>query len=187
MAAAAITKSLSDLKKLFSQMHNIYYTKTTNQTLATLASFDMELPVVEGGVTFKSGEAQLTKTKLTTGELWDVTSKSGDDDISYQISSFAPEILAAFTNADATATDMVSTVNGITYSGYGINTSPKKVGGALFMTSLDLSAAIYIPNAQIFSNLVNENDKPAYINSKVSALADTTGKNIYVLFKKAGV
>ena len=86
MAAAAITKSLSDLKKLFSQMHNIYYTKTTNQGLATLASFDMELPVVEGGVTFKSGEAQLTKTKLTTGELWDVTSKSGDDDISYQIS-----------------------------------------------------------------------------------------------------
>jgi hypothetical protein len=48
-----------------------------------------------------------------------------------------------------------------------------------------LSAAIYIPNAQIFSNLVNENDKPAYINSKVSALADTTGKNIYVLFKKS--
>ena len=186
MAAAAITKSLSDLKKLFSQMHNIYYTNKTNQGLATLASFDMELPVVEGGVTFKSGEAQLTKTKLTTGELWDVTSKSGDDDISYQISSFAPEILAAFTNADATATDMVSTVNGITYSGYGINTSPKKVEGALFMTSEDLSAAIYIPNAQIFSNLVNENDKPAYINSKVSALADTTGKNIYVLFKKAG-
>ena len=187
MAAATITKSLSDLKKVFAQMHNIYYTKTPNLTLATLASFDFELPVVEGGVTFKSGEAQLTKTKLTTGELWDVTSKSGDDDIAYQISSFAPEILAAFTDADATPTDMVSTVNGITYSGYGINTAPKKVGGALFMTSENLSAAIYIPNAQIFSNLVNESDKPAYINSKVSALADTTGKNIYVLFKKAGV
>ena len=185
MAAAIITKNLSDLKKLFSQMHNIYYTKTTNQGLATLASFDMELPVLEGGVTFKSSEANLTKTKLTTSEIWDVTSKAGDDDISYQIASFAPEILAAFTNADSTATDMVSTVNGITYSGYGINTAPKKVEGALFMTSEDLSAAIYIPNAQIFSNLVNENDKPAYINSKVSALADTTGKNIYVLFKKA--
>jgi hypothetical protein len=185
MAEAAITKSLSDLRKVFSQMHNIYFTKTTNQDLATLASFDMELPVVEGGVTFKSGEAQLTKTKLTTGELWDVTSKSGDDDISYQIASYASEILAAFTNADSTATAMTATVNGVTYEGYGVNTSPKKVSGALFMTSEDLSAAIYIPNAQIFSNLVNENDKPAYINSKVSALADTTGKNIYVLFKKA--
>lgn len=185
MAAAAITKKLSDLKKLFSQMHNIYFTATANQTLATLASFDMELPVTEGGVTFKSGEAQLTKTKLTTGELWDVTSKSGDDDISYQIASFAPDILSAFTNADTAATDMVSTVNGVTYSGYGINTAPKKVEGALFMTSEDLSAAIYLPNAQIFSNLVNESDKPAYINSKVSALADLNGKNIYVLFKKA--
>jgi hypothetical protein len=92
MAAATITKSLSDLKKVFAQMHNIYYTKTPNLTLATLASFDFELPVVEGGVTFKSGEAQLTKTKLTTGELWDVTSKAGDDDIAYQIASFAPEL-----------------------------------------------------------------------------------------------
>jgi hypothetical protein len=92
MAAAIITKGLSDLKKLFSQMHNIYYTKTPNLTLATLATFDFELPVTEGGVTFKSGEAQLTKTKLTTGEIWDVTSKAGDDDIAYQIASFAPEL-----------------------------------------------------------------------------------------------
>ena len=185
MAEIAITKGLSELKKLFSQMHNIYYTKTPNQTLAALASFDFELPVTEGGVTFKSGEAQLTKTKLTTGELWDVTSKSGDDDISYQIASFAPELLATFTNTDATATAMAGTVNGITYEGYGVNTAPKKVEGGLFMTSQDLTAAIFIPNAEIFSNLVNENDKPAYINSKVSALADATGKNIYVLFKKA--
>ena len=184
MAAAVITKGLSDLKKLFSQMHNIYYTKTPNLTLATLATFDFELPVTEGGVTFKSGEAQLTKTKLTTGEIWDVTSKSGDDDISYQIASFAPELLATFTNADATATAMTADVNGVTYEGYGVNTAPKKVGGGLFMTSQDLTAAIFIPNAEIFSNLVNENDKPAYINSKVSALTDTTGKNIYVLFKK---
>lgn len=185
MAAAIITKGLSDLKKLFSQMHNIYYTKTPNLTLATLATFDFELPVTEGGVTFKIGEAQLTKTKLTTGVIWDVTSKSGDDDISYQIASFAPELLATFTNADATATAMTADVNGVTYEGYGVNTAPKKVGGGLFMTSQDLTAAIFIPNAEIFSNIVNENDKPAYINSKVSALADTTGKNIYVLFKKA--
>ena len=184
MAAAIITKGLSDLKKLFSQMHNIYYTKTPNLTLATLATFDFELPVTEGGVTFKIGEAQLAKTKLTTGVIWDVTSKSGDDDISYQIASFAPELLATFTNADATATAMTADVNGVTYEGYGVNTAPKKVGGGLFMTSQDLTAAIFIPNAEIFSNLVNENDKPAYINSKVSALADATGKNIYVLFKK---
>lgn len=184
MAAATITKSLSDLKKVFAQMHNIYYTKTPNLTLATLASFDFELPVVEGGVTFKSGEAQLTKTKLTTGELWDVTSKAGDDDIAYQIASFAPELISTFTNGDTTATAMTADVNGVTYEGYGVNTAPKKVGGGLFMTSQDLTAAIFIPNAEIFSNLVNENDKPAYINSKVSALADTTGKNIYVLFKK---
>ena len=79
---------------------------------------------------------------------------------------------------------MTADVNGVTYEGYGVNTAPKKVGGGLFMTSQDLTAAIFIPNAEIFSNLVYENDKPAYINSKVSALADTTGKNIYVLFKK---
>ena len=187
MATVTITKGLSDLKKVFAQMHDIYYSKTTNQALATLAAFDYELPVIEGGVTFKSGEAQLTKTKITTGEIWDVTSKSGDDDISYQIASFDAELLSTFTNASTTAEAMTADVKGVTYEGYGINTSPKKVEGALFMTSQDLTAAIYIPNAQIFSNIVNENDKPAYINSKVSALADTTGKNIYVLFKKTTV
>lgn len=187
MAEVTITKNLSDLQKYFAQMHNIYYTKTPNLTLATLATFDFELPVVEGGVTFKSAEAQLTKTKLTTGAMWAVTSKSGDDDISYQIASFAPELLSTFTNADATATAMVATVGGITYEGYGIDTSPKKVDGGLFMTSQDKTVAIFIPNAEIFSNLVNENDKPAYINSKVTALGDTTGKNIYVLFKKVTV
>lgn len=187
MPEVTITKRTVDLKKLFSQIRNIYFTKTTNQDLAKLASFDMELPVIEGGVIFKTGEAQLTKNKLTTQELWDVVTKPGDDDISYQISSFAPEVLAAFTNADTTAKDMVNTVNGVTYSGYGIDTSPKKVEGSLFMTTENATAAIYIPNAQIFSNLVIETDKPAYINTKVSTLLDGAGHNLYVLFKKVGV
>ena len=67
MAAATITKSLSDLKKVFAQMHNIYYTKTPNLTLATLASFDFELPVVEGGVTFKSGSVTVCECG---NQLW---------------------------------------------------------------------------------------------------------------------
>ena len=39
MAAATITKSLSDLKKVFAQMHNIYYTKTPNLTFGYFGKF----------------------------------------------------------------------------------------------------------------------------------------------------
>ena len=81
-----------------------------------------------------------------------MTSKAGDDDIAYQIASFAPELISTFTNGDTTATAMTADVNGVTYEGYGINTAPKKVSGGLFMTSQDLTAAIFIPNAEIFSN-----------------------------------
>jgi len=184
MAEVTITKGINDLKKIFSQMNKIYFMKTPNQALTAITTFDLELPVLESGVAFKSAEAQTTKTKLTSGSLWDVTAKSGDDDISYQTASLDPLVLSTFLDATVSGVDMTSTVNGITYTGYGISTDPKKVLGSLFMTSQDLSCAIYLPNTQIFSNLVNEENKPAYINSKVSALNDLTGKNIYVLHKK---
>ena len=46
MAEISITTKLEELKVLFNQMKEVYYVSKVNSDLATLAAFDMELPVL---------------------------------------------------------------------------------------------------------------------------------------------
>ena len=69
MAEISITTKLEELKVLFNQMKEVYYVSKVNSDLATLAAFDMELPVLSDGVTFDTGAADVSKIKLTTGAL----------------------------------------------------------------------------------------------------------------------
>ena len=55
MAEISITTKLEELKVLFNQMKEVYYVSKVNSDLATLAAFDMELPVLSDGVTFDTG------------------------------------------------------------------------------------------------------------------------------------
>ena len=68
MAEISITTKLEELKVLFNQMKEVYYVSQVNSDLATLAAFDMELPVLSDGVTFDTGAADISKIKLTTSE-----------------------------------------------------------------------------------------------------------------------
>lgn len=70
MAEISITTKLEELKVLFNQMKEVYYVSKVNSDLATLAAFDMELPVLSDGVTFDTGAADVSKIKLTTGATW---------------------------------------------------------------------------------------------------------------------
>ena len=45
MAEISITTKLEELMVLFNQMKEVYYVSKVNSDLATLAAFDMELPV----------------------------------------------------------------------------------------------------------------------------------------------
>ena len=172
MAEFAITKTLEELKALFSQMKNVYFIATANQALNALKGADMELPVLDEGVTFDTGAADVSKIKLTTGAIWTSVATAGDELLMNKVVESAA---------------MTATFNGKTYEGAGYNTEPKKVTGALFMTSEDGSTALYLPNIEGYSNLISERGKPAYFNVAVSPMNDKNKASIYILKEKATV
>lgn len=187
MSEITIAKTLEDLKSIFNKMKNVYFTKTINQALTALANLDMELPVLDGGVNFDTGAADISKIKLTTGSIWTSLANAGDADISFQVASVAGEINKLLLNEKAQSAAMTATINGKTYEGAGYNLEPKKVTGALLLTSEDGASAIYLPNVEMYSNFVSEQDKPGYFNISVSPVNDKAGASIYILKEKAAV
>lgn len=184
MAKLNITTGLADLQKLFNKMKEVYFVATPNSDLATLAAFDMELPVIDDGISFNTGEPDVTTVKLTTGENWTSYGKAGDPDISIQVASIAGKVNDLLMNKQG---DKKKMVNGFgetgveTYEGQGYDLSPKKTTGALFFRSEDKQSAIWLPNVEMYSNLVIETDKPAYFNIKITPLAGKDGAAIVPL------
>lgn len=186
MAEISITTGLDKLRVLFNSMKNVYYIASANASLATLAKFDMEFPVLEDGVTFNTGEASVTKIKLTTGAEWTSVADAGDSDITFQVASVADDLASVLMDKKTSSkVSMTNTVGAITYEGNGFTTEPKKLAGGLFMTSQAKDSAIFLPNIEGYSSFVSEKDKPAYFNVKVTPVADTNGANFYILTPKA--
>lgn len=181
-----ITKTLDDLSVIFNSLKEVYYFKTKNLGVANITAADMEIPVTEDGVTFKTSEPSVTKIKLTTGRIWTPIASSGDSDISFQVPSVAGEVnnlLMAKKGEDVT---MTSTVAGVTFKGNGYNPDEVNIShGGLLLVSEDRGAAIYLPNVDMYASLNIEKDKPAYFDVKVTPLADTTGASMYILFPNA--
>ena len=161
------------LKQLFSKMVNVVYIPTAN--LASPASETgtcIEFPIIEESATFKEGEVTTTKVKLTDGQLWDVISKTGDDDMSFQIGTISDTIVSLFhTKMDAIS---AAAFNGFTYAGNGYKKDSKLLTGGLFMTNEDKTAAIWMPSIKAHGSVALENNKPAYINVKYDALNSTS-------------
>ena len=164
MAEISITTKLEELKVLFNQMREVYYVSKVNSDLATLAAFDMELPVLSDGVTFDTGAADVSKIKLTTGATWTSIANAGDSDIQFQVPSVAGKINDLLLNKKAETVTMTATIDGETYEGEGYNIEPKKVIGGLFMRSEDRQTALFLPNVEGYSNFVSEQDKPGSVS-----------------------
>lgn len=186
MADVTITTSKESLRVLFNQMKHVFYLATKNTLPSAIATFDKELPVLKDGVTFDTGSPDITKVKLTTGDVWTAVADAGDPDITFQVASVAEDINALFLNVQQGTSEQKiavgasATVNGKTYKGYGYDMSPKKATGGLFLTSEDGESAIFLPNVEMYANLVSEEGKPAYFNVSVSPLTDTKGASIYI-------
>lgn len=182
MAAITTTTGLDTLRVLFNSMKNVYYISTVNAGLAELAKFDMEFPVLSDGVTFNTGEASITKTKLTTGAEWTSVAEAGDSDITFQVASVADAVASVLMDKKTSAqVAMTNSVDGKTYKGDGYTTEPKKLAGGLFMTSEAKDSAIFLPNIEGYSSFVCEQNKPAYFNVKITPLADASGANFYIM------
>ena len=182
MAAVSVTNQLSALHDVFDKIKEVYYVARPNTPLASLATFDMEWPVISDGVSFDTGEPSITKVKLTSGETWTTMSEAGDPTITFQVGSFSPEIADLFLNKETEEeVAMTNTVNGVTFGGIGYNLEPKKINCGIFMVAENREVAIYMPNVEVFANMVIEEDRPAYFNANITPLVSDTGDTLFIL------
>lgn len=189
MAGLTVTTKLTDLKTLFNDVKEIYF-KSSEIKAADLGkafTADMELPVLEEGVSFNTGDADVTEIKLTTGSTWVSKATKGDSDISFQVASIAGPVNSLLMNkvgADITSTAGIL-VDGVTYEGAAYSLAPKKVVGSLLMFSEDRQTIIALPNVEMYSSLVAaDGDNPAYFNVTVTPLENSEGADIMILWKK---
>nr|DAX44129.1 MAG TPA: hypothetical protein [Caudoviricetes sp.] len=191
MAGLTVTTKLTDLKTLFNDVKEIYFKSSEIKVADLNKSFtaDMELPVLEEGVSFNTGDADVTEIKLTTGSTWVSKATKGDSDISFQVASIAGPVNSLLMNK--VGTDITSTegilVDGVTYAGAAYSLAPKKVAGSLLMFSEDRQTIIALPNVEMYASLVAaDGDNPAYFNVAVSPLENSEGADIMILWKTIG-
>jgi hypothetical protein len=183
MAAITISNDLSALDKHFCQMHHVFYIATPNQALSEITAFDFELPVLEDGVGFDTGAANVNRIKITEGRTICTSAQQGDPSINFQVASVAGAINDLLMDEKAATDTVGGTIDGVTYAGKGYSLDPKKVTGALFMTSKDKKSAIYLPNVEMFASFNGQagNDSTGYYNVEVTPLADENGAAFYPL------
>lgn len=179
--AITISTPKENLKQIFDKVHRVFYFANANTPLASQTSC-MELPVLEDGVTFDTGEPDVTEIKLTDETTWVSKSKQGDSDISFQVSS-VHETINNLLMQKKTDSAITATFDGVNYTGNGYSLAPKKVTGALLMVSEDKSTAIYLPNVEMFASFNGEggDDSTGYYNVQVTPLTDSNGAAFYPL------
>lgn len=188
MAAMTVTTKLDSLRVMFNKVDEIYFKKTPLAVtdLATAITVDMELPVLEEGVTFNTGDADVTEIKITTGATWTTRAVKGEADISFQVASVQGAVNDTFMEK---VTEIESTSNldaSASYAGGAYKLSPKKVTGALVMFSEDKQTIIILPSVEIYSNLVvSDGDNPAYFTLNVKPIENEDGSDIFILEKQS--
>jgi len=179
--AITVSTQKESLKQIFDKVHRVYYFPDATKALSAQTG-GIEFPVLEDGVTFDTGEADVNEVKLTDESTWVSKSKRGDSDISFQVSSVHSTINDLLLEKK-TSTAVTAEYDGFEYSGHGYSLSPKKVTGALLMTSEDKSTAIYLPNVEMYASFNGEggDDSTGYYNVQVTPLPDSNGAEFYPL------
>lgn len=178
MAAITITTNKEALQTIFKRVDRVYYFSDTTKTFAN-QSGGIELPVLEGGVTFETGEADKTEVKLTDGTIWVSDVTKGDSDVSFQVSSVSQTVNELFLEKNGNT--ITGEFDDMTYVMQGYSSSPKKVSGALLLTSKDKSTLVYLPKVEMYASFNGEggDDSTGYYNVVVTPLKDATGNDLY--------
>lgn len=187
----ALTKTteLTSLATLFSSVKEIYF-KAGELAAADLSgasvTVDMELPVLDDGVSFDTGAPDVSQIKLTTGKIWAQRTKRGDSDISFNVASIEGVVNDLLLNKHSQVKGTAGAFEeGATFEGQGYDLDPKVVKGSLIMYSEDHSTIIALPNAHIVSSLnAADGDNPAYFKCVVTPRANSAGDEIFILKKK---
>lgn len=184
MADLAITKKES-LKQIFDKVHKVFYFEAADKKLSEQEKC-IEFPVLDDGVSFDTGEPDISEVKLTDESTWVSKSKQGDSDIAFQVSSVHSTVNDLLMEKKTTA-PVSADFDGYTYTGNGYSLSPKKVTGALLLLSEDKTTAIYLPNVEMYASFNGEggDDSTGYYNVKVTPLTDSDGAAFYPLIGTA--
>lgn len=185
MANMTVTTQLTDLKTLFNDVKEVYFKsgeiKTADLGTEALA-MDIELPILDEGVNFDTGAADVTPVKLTTGAIWTSKAEKGDPDISFQAASVAGAVNDLLMKNVKTVASATGIIDGKTFSGAAYSLAPKKVTGALLMKSKDGQTIIILPNVDMYSSFVAaDGDNPAYFNIAVTPMENSEGADIIIL------
>lgn len=182
MASTITFTSKDNLKQIFDKVHRVYYFPDSSKSFAEQVN-GIELPVLEDGVTFDTGEPEKNEVKLTDGTTWTSKVKQGESDISFQVSSVHDTINELLMEKKSGATISGVEFEGFTYEGDGFSLAPKKVAGALLMVSSDFKSGVYLPNVEMFASFNGEggDDSTGYYNVSVTPLTDSKGAAFYPL------
>lgn len=193
MAANANKKVLGDLHEVMELMGEAYFFKkelkaddlTTTEDI--LDTCDFEMPIGDDGVTFDVGDPDITRKKITEGRNWITFAKRGDDDISFQVPSFADPVNELFMHKKTTADASVK-AGADTYKGAGYSLKPKKVVGSWLFMNPDHSIVVILPNTENYGTFKGpKGDTEGYYNVAVTPMSNSGDVDIYILKKQAGV
>ena len=189
MAANENKKTLSDLQQVMELMGEAYFFKkelnasdlTTTEDI--LATADFEMPLGEDGVNFDVGDPDITKKKITEGRNWITFAKRGDDDISFQVPSFADPVNELFLNKETTSAATVK-VGADNYSGAGYSLKPKKVVGSWLFRNPDHNIVVILPNTENYGTFKGaKGDTEGYYNVAVTPMSNDGNVDLYILHK----
>ena len=186
--AITVTKGLVDLHQLFNSVDEIYFKKSelTTTALASALTFDLELPVLSEGVTFDTGQPEVTQINLTTGTMWTTRAVRGETDISFQVATMSADVNDLFLTKikDIAATENL--IDSVSLAGGAYSLAPKKAVGSLTMFSEDKSSVIVLPNIEVYANLVlADGENPAYFNLSVTPRENSEAADIFILTEEA--
>lgn len=185
MAAITVSKTVEQLKKLFNRVNDVFWYDKPVGNVSELNEV-IALPVGEDGVNFDAGDPDITKYKLTDGQIWTSIADAGDAEISFQVPSVDDVIASLFQNKKTSSAAEIS-LDGKTYKGNGYDFAPKKVSGSLVLRSQDKATVIVLPNIEGFATAkLDDQGKPLYYNFSVSPLNNSAGVGIYYMFEAPG-
>lgn len=172
-------KNLNSLTDIFQSVKEVYYKKKEIQVSdleSANISVDIEIPILEEGVSFNTGEPTVHVAKLTSNKNLEFHTKRSDSYITIKVASVHGEINELFLNKQ-------NEIYNQTILGNSYNLEPKTIKGSLFLLSEDHNFIIVLANVSITSNLVIEQDNTSYFLLNIIPYQNNNEDTFYILRK----
>lgn len=188
MAVNADKVTLNDLQKVMELMGEAYFYKREIKpadlvdTEDILDQADFEMPLGDDGVNFEIGDPDITRKKITEGRNWITFAKRSDDDISFQVPSFADKMNELWMSK--AASDVKAKVGTDSYAGAGYQLKPKKVVGSWIFRNPEHTIVVILPNTENYGTPKGATgDTEGYYNVSTIPMANSGNVDLYILHK----